>query len=152
MKRLKRLLALKRRNALLVTMAKLMRKHGASDSSIRKALPELEEFARFVDKELSNPAPPQPEHPQPDADPDAQAPGVFLSQVQAQPTVPLASTTTAAINLRLPALPVAVRDRGAQRLVAELRDQLDGGARRAAAVVGIELDVDRTACDVRVLL
>src|SRR5437899_5454251 len=85
MKRLKRLLALKRRNAHLVTMAKLMRKHGASDSSIRKALPELEEFARFVDKELSNPAPPQPEPAQPDSHPDAQAPAIFLSHGEAQP-------------------------------------------------------------------
>ena len=45
--------ALERKNALLATMVKTMREQGASDQAIRKALPGLGEFAKFVDRKMS---------------------------------------------------------------------------------------------------
>ncbi len=76
--------ALKRKNSLLATMVKTMREQGASDQAIRKALPGLGEFARFVDRKMSRPTSPNRENPHPDPDPDEEAPGIFLSQVEAQ--------------------------------------------------------------------
>jgi len=77
--------ALERKNALLATMVKTMREQGASDQAIRKALPGLGEFAKFVDRKMSSSASHNPENPHPEPDPDEEALGVFLSQVEAQP-------------------------------------------------------------------
>src|SRR2546426_355266 len=85
MKSLKRILALKRRNAHLVTMAKLMRKRGPNTPPTRNPLPALKDSPSLGDRALPPPASPQPEPAQPDSDPEAQAPGIFLSQVEAQP-------------------------------------------------------------------
>jgi AAA domain len=82
---LKRENALKHKNALLASMVQTMREQGASDQAIRQALPGLGEFARCVDRKMSRPTSPNPEHPHRDPDPDEEALGVFLSQVEAQP-------------------------------------------------------------------
>ncbi len=82
---LKRKNALKHRNSILAHLVKIMREQGASDPSIRKALPGLEEFAKSAARKLDNPASTTPEHPQPSPDPDEEALGLFLSEIETQP-------------------------------------------------------------------
>ncbi len=82
---LKRKNALKHRNSILAHLVKIMREQGASDPSIRKALPGLEEFAKSAARKLYNPASTTPEHPQPSPDPDEEALGLFLSEIETQP-------------------------------------------------------------------
>ena len=81
---LKRKNALKHRNSILTRLVKIMREQGASDRSIRKALPGLEEFTKSAARLLDNPASTTPEHPQPSPDPNQEALGIFLSQIETQ--------------------------------------------------------------------
>ncbi len=67
-------------------MAGVMRRYGASDQAIRKALPGIDEFAKYGIKEAVRLASANPENPQPAATP---APvevvlGLLLSDVKAQ--------------------------------------------------------------------
>src|SRR5436305_3137331 len=62
---LKRAKELKHRNSILANLIQVMREQGASDQSIRKALPGLEEFTKFADKKMSSSASDQQEHPHP---------------------------------------------------------------------------------------
>jgi AAA domain len=81
---LKRAKELKHRNSILANLIQVMREQGASDQSIRKALPGLEEFTKFADKKMSSSASDQQEHPHPVPDPDEEALGLFLSQIETQ--------------------------------------------------------------------
>src|SRR6266704_2127263 len=82
---LKREKALKRRNSILANMVKIMREQGASDQSIRQALPGLDQFVKFATRK----GPVSPSH-KPDEDapappPDEEPLGLLLSQVETQP-------------------------------------------------------------------
>ncbi len=81
---LKREKALKRRNSILANMVKIMREQGASDQSIRQALPGLDQFVKFATRK----GPVSPSH-KPDEDapappPDEEPLGLLLSQVETQ--------------------------------------------------------------------
>ena len=81
---LKREKALKRRNSILANMVKIMREQGASDQSIRQAIPGLDQFVKFATRK----GPVSPSH-KPDEDapappPDEEPLGLLLSQVETQ--------------------------------------------------------------------
>jgi len=84
-KQLKREKALKRRNAILTRMVRIMREQGASDQSIRQALPGLDQFVKFATREgaVSPSHKPDEEAPAPPADEEPL--GLLLSQVETQP-------------------------------------------------------------------
>src|SRR5207245_9472409 len=84
-KQLKREKALKRRNAILTNMVKIVRQQGASDQSIRQALPGLDQFVKFATREgtVSPSHKPDEEAPAPPADEEPL--GLLLSQVETRP-------------------------------------------------------------------
>ena len=74
-----------RRNSILATMIKIMRANGASDRSIQKALPGLEEFAKFSTKlDISSASGDNPDKPQPALTPGEEALGFLLSEIKTQ--------------------------------------------------------------------
>src|SRR5256885_9553390 len=77
-KMLKRKNQLKRRNSILATLVRMMREQGASDQSIAKALPALDEFARVVSKGAPLTLPTMPENPQQASAASEEALGLFL--------------------------------------------------------------------------
>ncbi len=81
---LKREKALKRRNSLLAHMVKIMREQGASDQSIRKALPGLDQFVKFATREGNVSTSQKPDEDARAPDPDEEPLGLLLSQVETQ--------------------------------------------------------------------
>src|SRR6266566_429192 len=82
---LKREKALKRRNSILANMVKIMREQGASDQSIRKALPGLDQFVKFATREGNVSTSQKPDEDARAPDPDEEPLGLLLSQVETQP-------------------------------------------------------------------
>src|SRR5438128_4331669 len=78
---LKREKALKRRNSILANMVRIMREQGASDQSIRQALPGLDQFVKFATR--GSPSH-KPDEDAPAPDPDEEPLGLLLSQVETQ--------------------------------------------------------------------
>src|ERR1700692_3566588 len=75
----------KRRNSILANMIKIMHTNGASGRSIQRALPGLDEFAKFAIKmDVSSASGANPHEPQPAVTPNEEALGFLLSEVKTQ--------------------------------------------------------------------
>src|SRR5437588_7990382 len=83
-KNLKRQQAQKRRNSLLADLVKVMQDRGASEQSIRKALPGLAEYLKYSNRALNSQASSKSENSQPAPTPEEEALGLFLSEIKAQ--------------------------------------------------------------------
>src|SRR5947209_19574834 len=83
-KQLKKENELERRNAMLARMVQFMHDKGASQQAIRRALTGLDEFVKFASREGSVSASQKPYEDAPAPDPNEEALGLFLSQVETQ--------------------------------------------------------------------
>src|SRR6266700_2285011 len=81
---LKREKALKRRNSILANMVKIMREQGASDQSIRQAIPGLDQFVKFATRKGPVSPSHKPHEEAPAPPPDEEPLGLLLSQVETQ--------------------------------------------------------------------
>ncbi len=75
---------LRRRNSILTNMLRIMRDNGASERSLKKALPGLDEFAKFASIPDVFPTPSKPQNPQSTLTPSEEKLGVLLSEVKLQ--------------------------------------------------------------------
>ncbi len=75
---------LTRKNSILAGMVKIMHDQGASEQSMRKALPGLTEYVKYAIRMLNSPASDKSAHPQTAPTPAEEALGLFLSEIEAQ--------------------------------------------------------------------
>jgi hypothetical protein len=75
---------LDQRNSITARMLQVMRDNGASEQSMRKALPGLAEFAKYAIKTYDSPVSSKPDNSQSVPTPGEEALGLFLSEVETQ--------------------------------------------------------------------